>query len=318
MLRTFALIACAAYPLAAQDLQFSQPIDCTLGADCFIEDYVDINPFEKNSQDHRCGLNTRDGHTGTDFALIDFASVEQGVDVLAAAPGHVFRLRDSMPDDLLQRGVTSQNACGNAVILAHADGYQTTYCHLKRGSINVSIGDSVERGQPIGKVGLSGRTSHPHVHFSVKKNGTQLDPFRPEANDQCATQPSPTLWLNPPEYHATILRFAGFSNAVPKFEDTVSGAARLTNSKPNQPLVVYVEAGFSQHGDILDISATGPLGEAFRHSILLKQPKKSTRRAFGKRAPQEGWSLGEYTGQIILTRKGQIIANRFAHVTVAH
>jgi hypothetical protein len=191
------------------------------------KDYVDINPFEKNSQDHRCGLNTRDGHTGTDFALIDFASVEQGVDVLAAAPGHVFRLRHR-------------------------------------------------------------------------------------------TQPSPTLWLNPPEYHATILRFAGFSNAVPKFEDTVSGAARLTNSKPNQPLVVYVEAGFSQHGDILDISATGPLGEAFRHSILLKQPKKSTRRAFGKRAPQEGWSLGEYTGQIILTRKGQIIANRFAHVTVAH
>jgi len=193
MLRTFALIACAAYPLAAQDLQFSQPIDCTLGADCFIEDYVDINPFEKNSQDHRCGLNTRDGHTGTDFALIDFASVEQGVDVLAAAPGHVFRLRHSMPDDRLQRGVTSQNACGNAVILAHADGYQTTYCHLKRGSINVSIGDSVERGQPIGKVGLSGRTSHPHVHFSVKKNGTQLDPFRPEANDQCATEPSPNL-----------------------------------------------------------------------------------------------------------------------------
>lgn len=178
MLRTFALIACAASPLAAQYLQFSQPIDCTLGADCFIEDYVDTNPFEKKSQDHRCGLNTRDGHTGTDFALIDFASVEQGVDVLAAAPGRVFRLRDSMPDDRLLRDVTSQNACGNAVILAHADRYQTTYCHLKRGSINVSIGDSVERGQPIGKVGLSGRTSHPHVHFGVKKtvrNSTRSD-----------------------------------------------------------------------------------------------------------------------------------------------
>jgi len=217
-------------------LQFSQPIDCTLGADFFIEDYVDTNPFEKKPQDHRCDLNTHDGHTGNDFALIDFASVEQGVDVLAAAPDRVFRLRDSLPDNRLRRGVASQNACRNAVFLAYADGYQTSYYHLKHGSINVSIGDSLERSQPIGKVGLSGRTSHPHVHFGIKKNDTQLNPFRPEANGQCATEPSPTLWLHPPEYHATILRLAGFS----------------------------------QHGDILDICARVPLGEAFHHRVLLK------------------------------------------------
>ncbi len=311
-----ALIACVATPLAAQDLRFSQPIDCTLGKTCFIEDYVDSNAAQNALQDHRCGFNTRDGHKGTDFALLDFAGIERGVDVLAAAPGRVLRLRDSMPDDRLQRGVTSKNACGNAVILSHQDGYQTTYCHLKRGSILVEIGDEVARGQALGKVGLSGRTSHPHVHFGVTQNGAQIDPFRPMTSDQCAVDAGESLWLDPPQYHDTFLRFAGFSNAVPDFEDTVSGKARLTSSKPDQALVVYVEAGLSQHGDVLEISATGPTGKAFQHSILLKNPKKSTRRAFGKRAPAPGWPVGDYTGQITLTRQGEVIANRFAHVTV--
>ena len=81
-------------------------------------------------------------------------------------------------------------------------------------------------------------------------------------------------------------------------------------------MVLYIETGFSQQGDILEFRADGPEGQIFDHSILMKSPKKSERRAFGRRAPKDGWPSGDYTGQITLTRKGVIIANRFAHVSV--
>ncbi|MGH1577839.1 M23 family metallopeptidase [Planktotalea sp.] len=315
----FALLICAATSSAAQDIRFQQPLDCVLGKTCFIEDYVDTDPDERQAQDFTCGFNTRDGHKGTDFALLDFSDITKGVSVFAAADGQVLRTRDKMPDDRLQRGVTSNNACGNAVIIAHGDGYTSTYCHLKLGSVRVVPGEAIKAGQVLGLVGLSGQTSHPHLHFQVSKNNMRIDPFRPFQSNSCETaQPEETLWVETPEYHASILRFAGFSNSVPEYKDMRSAKALLKTSAGDQPLVLYIEAGLTQHGDVLEFYADGPNGEIFSHSILMKSPRKSERRAFGKRAPAKGWASGEYTGRVTLTRKGEIIANRFAHVTVVN
>ncbi|MEM9551876.1 MAG: M23 family metallopeptidase [Pseudomonadota bacterium] len=301
----------------AQDLRLTLPVDCEMGATCFIEDYVDQDPAEGQQRDFACGINSRDGHKGTDIAILSFDALEAGVDVLAAAPGVVLRLRDEMPDDRLMRGVTSENACGNGLIIRHDDGWQTQYCHLKLGSISVARGERVEAGDVIGEIGLSGQTNHPHLHFNVFRDGDLVDPFRPHAFGSCGPVGA-SLWTDPPTYHNTGLVTAGFSDRVPSLDEVTSGAARIGEGRSGAPLVVYAHAGYAQPGDVLRLTATGPEGDVFARDIVLEDPKVSQMQAFGRRAPEGGWPVGEYLGEAWLIRDGTVMAHRFTHLTVVN
>ncbi|OHA90941.1 MAG: hypothetical protein A2665_02030 [Candidatus Zambryskibacteria bacterium RIFCSPHIGHO2_01_FULL_46_30] len=55
---------------------------------------------------------------------------------------------------------------GTYVVISHANGTQTLYAHMSKD--NVSVGQSVERGQVIGAVGSTGKSTGPHVHFEVR------------------------------------------------------------------------------------------------------------------------------------------------------
>lgn len=304
-----------ANPTQADMFRLGFPLDCTIGETCFVEDYVDHDPTKGKQTDFNCGLNSRDGHKGTDFALLSFDEINTGVAVLAAADGVVFRTRDEMPDDRLMRGVTSQNACGNAVIMTHADGWRTQYCHLKLGSITVQPGETVEQGQVLGFVGLSGQTNHPHLHFSLYQGKVLVDPFQTGPLGQCEASDT-SLWQEPIPYTKTGIMTAGFSDHIPDLKEVRDGNAFRETSAASQPLVVYMHAAYAQHGDLLTLSAQGPEGEIFEREIVLKSPQASHLRAFGRKAPAGGWPKGEYLGEALLTRKGKVIAHRFAHVTV--
>ncbi|MFR5861253.1 MAG: M23 family metallopeptidase [Flavonifractor plautii] len=64
---------------------------------------------------------------------------------------------------------------GNLVIVDHGNGKQTYYGHCS--SVLVSAGDKVYQGQPIAKVGSTGRSTGNHCHFEVKINGTSVNPL---------------------------------------------------------------------------------------------------------------------------------------------
>lgn len=68
-----------------------------------------------------------------------------------------------------------QGGYGNAVQIDHGNGYVTTYAHMS--VISVSAGDLVSQGQKIGVVGSTGRSTGPHVHFTVQQEGKYLDPL---------------------------------------------------------------------------------------------------------------------------------------------
>ncbi|MFA7637555.1 MAG: peptidoglycan DD-metalloendopeptidase family protein [Monoglobales bacterium] len=67
-----------------------------------------------------------------------------------------------------------KNGYGNIVIIDHQNGIQTWYAHLD--SISVNVGDVVEKGKIIGKLGNTGYSTGPHLHFEVRENGIPVNP----------------------------------------------------------------------------------------------------------------------------------------------
>lgn len=314
-----ALLALAAAPAGAEAPRLSLPIDCTLGRDCYIEDYVDKRAGP-GQRDYTCGIKSRDGHDGTDFGLIRHDQMARGVNVLASAPGRVRALRDGMEDRPYAPADAAEiegRECGNAVAITHGDGYETLYCHMKKGSLRVEPGAQVARGEVLGQVGMSGQSNFPHVHLGVLRNGDRIDPFAPEnGRDTCGT-PGPDLWEVTPDYHRAGLFTLGFATEVPGYDAVKSGAARIREAGRDAPaLVVYADMFHAEDGDGLRLEISGPGGQLIDETIALDDPQVRLFRAVGRKRPEEGWPAGRYRGRAVLSRSDRILASRHADIVI--
>lgn len=75
---------------------------------------------------------------------------------------------------------------GNRVVINHGFGYQTTYSHMYR--IKARVGERVKRGEVIGYVGSTGKSTGPHCHYEVHRNGVPVDPIYYFYNDLTPAQ----------------------------------------------------------------------------------------------------------------------------------
>lgn len=106
---------------------------------------IEISPFGMRYSESRGAWKM---HTGIDLI------VTEGTPVLAAATGSVI-----LVDEVSGYGLT--------ILVDHGGGWQTLYAHLFE--LAVQPGERVHRGQPLGRVGESGRASTPHLHFEIRQ-----------------------------------------------------------------------------------------------------------------------------------------------------
>lgn len=98
-------------------------------------------------------------HLGIDYAA------RRGTPIVAAGSGRV-------------RYASYLGSYGNLVKIRHDDGYETRYAHLKSFRRGIKRGKYVKKGQTIGYVGSTGRSTGPHLHFELRKHGRAINPLR--------------------------------------------------------------------------------------------------------------------------------------------
>ena len=96
-----------------------------------------------------------------------------GKDILAPAGGVVAEVSAGQPDSRItarrEAVCDARDIRGNYILLFHAENEHSLLAHLKPGSILVSVGQTVKRGQKIAQCGNSGNTSEPHLHFQLQQ-----------------------------------------------------------------------------------------------------------------------------------------------------
>jgi hypothetical protein len=303
------LMACLiGTPAVAANLPLAWPVDCKLNDTCDIQQYVDRDPGPE-TLDHNCAQQTYDGHKGTDIRLPDLAAMERGVMVLAAAPGTVRGLRDGMADIASNAPnapeITGKD-CGNGIVVDHGQGWETQYCHLKKGTVQVKSGQKVRIGTPLGEIGLSGRTEFPHLHLSVRKDGQVVDPFAPNAKTACGADPSDDLWDTALAPTLGGILSGGILDSLPKFADIKQGGLERDTLPTNSTaLVAWAQFFGLRKGDEIRLTFTGPNGVLTEQSYEMEKDRAALYRAAGKKLRGAGWPKGTYFAQFRVLRNGQ-------------
>jgi hypothetical protein len=253
----------------ASDHGFGLPVDCKLGEDCFVQQMPDIDPSDQ-ILDPLCGKATYQGHDGWDIRVRSLKDLSRSTSVVAVADGTVLRTRDGVPDRIYDHIHDTEpltgKECGNGMVVEHAGGLVSQYCHLKEGSLVVRPGAYVKKGQPLGSIGSSGLAEFPHVHLSVRRDGRTVEPLtgRPlgAALEACGNT---TESLFEPSAQKMLARSAsaimqiGLTNAAPE-SATLVRQGEPPQAKISGPLVAWVWAINVERGSQFRIRLIDPEG----------------------------------------------------------
>ncbi len=296
------------------------PLECKIRETCWVANYLDVDSTPV-ARDFHCNARTYDGHDGVDFAIRDRSVMTRGLAVVASLPGVVKNFRDNMPDvainDAASRATVRGRECGNGVVIDHANGWQTQYCHLRQGSVRVRPGEKVEAGASIGQVGLSGHTEFPHLHFAVRFQGKIIDPFTGlNLRDGCGKQ-ADTLWRSDLrlDYEPVALYNAGFAPGPPDIESIRNGDRTDGPLPANAPaLVMWVDLLGVQVGDKLRFRLRDPSGKLiFEREVLIDKTQARRFVYAGRKRTANAWPAGSFSGEVIHTR---VIAGRPQEIKV--
>lgn len=105
--------------------------------------------------------------------VLGYTKMHRGVDFAAPRGTPIYAAGDGVIEKR-QRW----SSFGNYVRIRHGDGFATAYAHMKGFSKGYSVGSRVKQGAVIGYVGTTGRSTGPHLHYEVFKNGGQVNPMK--------------------------------------------------------------------------------------------------------------------------------------------
>jgi hypothetical protein len=322
MIRLFCALLLALFSAlpghAEAKLVLGLPIACTPGKDCFIQQYVDVQPGP-GAKDYHCGTATYEEHSGTDFRLLSVKAAAAGIPVVASAAGRIKAVRHGMEDRLTispeDKAAAKDRECGNGVVIEHEDGWETQNCHMQRGSVTVRAGEMVAAGEPLGLVGFSGSAQFPHVHLAVRRDGKVVDPFLGEAvTGTCQREDAGApgrLW-DPAlsgrlAYSDALIIEARFADGPVTPEQAERGEE--AQPQPGSPALVFFARLIDMRaGDRISLKVDGPGGfQAMSDGEPLGRAKAQYVGFAGKKRTAERWPAGLYEGAVAVIRDGKVI-----------
>ncbi|MCB1537465.1 MAG: M23 family metallopeptidase [Rhodospirillales bacterium] len=287
------------------------PLACVPGKTCFILGYPDLDATPGQARDYTCGPGAEDGDVFLHIGLPDVTSLALKPAVIAVDDGVVKDANDGLPDLVaaskrqLAKGTP---VCGNGVVIKHADGSESAYCHLRRGSVTVKPGQHVRQGDVIGTAGQSGVALWPQLAFTLRRGGYFIDPMTGATTlEGCGGRIAPEIEMPAPfdTYQPAAITALGFANQAMDAQQVALGRATrfAAIEREERRISLWGMIVGLRAGDEVETRIRDPRGRTIFHETYTaahdtpRVPVDATiTRGF------IGWRSGLYSGEVAVTR----------------
>ncbi|PCI01774.1 MAG: hypothetical protein COB76_00550 [Alphaproteobacteria bacterium] len=296
------------FPVKAMEFRF--PVACQIMGNCWITNHVDLDDRSGRVSDYMCGKKATDNNKSTHISLSSQKAVLQNMPVLASASGKV------------QVAGNVGGFCGTRVLIKHAKGWESSYCHLNPRTLTVRAGQAVQQGQIIGSIGTSGQTSWPHLSFATIRNGMVFDPFSGRTAIEGCSAKTQSLWvggMNPP-YEPAAVASAGFTVGHVPNSSILNGTAQTATAIRTATLQLslwslMMNLRVDDEITILIEAPDGKIFKEFKKTITKDSPYFPVNLSVLKKNIR--WEAGDYKGTITIERRvngNTIKSGRIVHL----
>ena len=259
-----------------------------------------------------CGSKATDNNQSTHISLGTTQSHLSNIPVIATANGKVLEAQNI------------GGFCGTRVLIDHGEGWQSSYCHLNPETLLARRNQTVQSGQVIGTIGISGQTNWPHLSYALLRNGMVFDPFSNRTNLEGCAQKSDTLWsggINP-LYEPAQVTSIGFHVGYIRTNSILSGilkpAEKIRSETPQ--LSLWTLMMNIQKGDEISLKIVAPdMRIVKQQTIIAGKSRVRYPLFFSASRGKLLWDKGVYRGEITVTRTvngNKIKVGKFTTVTL--